>query len=84
VPGQVRGRPPPKNSVPAASKLPDVEITQARNLDVECLPVRCCRTDPYARHGFLRATGAWSGETWAFRRLRSQFGRLGWPPPCSN
>jgi hypothetical protein len=50
MPGQVRGRSPPKYGVPAASKRPDVEITQTRNLDAECLPVRYCRTDPYARH----------------------------------
>jgi hypothetical protein len=37
--------------VPTSPKRADIEITQARNLDVECLPVRDRRTDPYARHG---------------------------------
>jgi hypothetical protein len=55
--GQVRGRSPPQYGVPAAPDLPDVEITQAPNLDVQCLPVRYCRADPDARHE-LRATGA--------------------------
>ena len=49
--GQVRGRSPPEHGVPTSSKLTDVEIAQARNLDVECLPVRQCRTDLDARHG---------------------------------
>ena len=35
VAGQVRGRPPPEYGMPTASKLPDVEIAQARNLDVD-------------------------------------------------
>ena len=34
--GQVRGRPPPKDAVPTSPKLADVEIAQARNLDIEC------------------------------------------------
>jgi hypothetical protein len=51
MPGQMRGWSPPKHGVPAASKLHNVEITQARNLDVECLPVRYYRTDPDAWHG---------------------------------
>jgi hypothetical protein len=34
-----------------ASKPPDVEIAQARNLAVECLPVRQCSSNPDARHG---------------------------------
>jgi hypothetical protein len=51
VAGQVRVRPPPEYGMPTVSKSLDVEITQARNLDVECVPVRQCRTDPYARHG---------------------------------
>jgi hypothetical protein len=33
--GQVRGRLPPEHSVPAAAKLTDAEIAQARNLGVE-------------------------------------------------
>ena len=37
-------------SVPTALKLPDVEIAQARNLDVDGLAVRKSRTDADARH----------------------------------
>ena len=48
--GQVRGRSPPEYGVPTGPKLTDVEITQARNLDVECLSVRQGRTDLDARH----------------------------------
>ena len=33
--GQVRGRLPPEHGVPTAAKLTDVEIAQARDLDVE-------------------------------------------------
>ena len=50
VTGQVRGRSPPKYGMPAASKRPDVEVTQTGDLDAECLLVRYRRTDPYARH----------------------------------
>ena len=50
VAGQVRRRPSPEFVVPTGPKLADVEITQTRNLDVECLPVWCCRTDLCARH----------------------------------
>ena len=49
--GQVRRRLPPEHRMPASPKVTDVEITKARNLDVECPPVRDCRTDPYAWHG---------------------------------
>ena len=38
--GQVRRRSPPEYGLPTVSKLTDVEITQARNLDVEYLSVR--------------------------------------------
>jgi len=44
-------RPPPEYIMPAASKLPNVEIAQARNLNVECLAVRQRRSSPDARHG---------------------------------
>ena len=44
-------RPPPEYHVPTALKLPDVEIAQARNLDVDGLAVRQGRTDADARHG---------------------------------
>ena len=36
---QVRGRSPSEYGVPTGPKRTDVEIAQARNLDVECLPV---------------------------------------------
>src|SRR5215204_5919672 len=49
--GQVTRRLPPEHRVPASPKVTDVEITKARNLDVECLPVRRGRTDSYAWHG---------------------------------
>jgi hypothetical protein len=48
--GQVRGRLPPEYGMPAGAKRTDVEIAQTRNLAVECLPVRDCRTDLNARH----------------------------------
>jgi hypothetical protein len=51
VAGQVGVWSPPKYVMPMASKPPDVEIAQARNLAVECLPVRQGRTDLAARHG---------------------------------
>ena len=50
VAGQVRVRSPPECSMPTALKLPDVEIAQARNLDVDGLAVRKSRTDADARH----------------------------------
>ena len=49
--GQVRGRWPPEHSVAASSKRTGIEITQARNLDVDCLSVRYRWTDLDARHG---------------------------------
>ena len=48
--GQVRRRSPSEYGVPTSPKLTDVEITQARDLDVERLPVRQRRTDLDARH----------------------------------
>jgi hypothetical protein len=48
--GQVRGWPPPKDAVPTSPKPADVEIAQARNLDIQHAPVRRCRTDLDARH----------------------------------
>jgi hypothetical protein len=51
VAGQVSVRSPPEYVMPMASKPPDVEITQARNLAVECRPVRQGRTDLDAWHG---------------------------------
>jgi hypothetical protein len=38
-------RSPPEYVVPTASKLPDVEISQARDLAVECLAVRQGRSN---------------------------------------
>jgi hypothetical protein len=51
VAGQVGVWLPPEYVMPTASKLPDVEIAQARNLAVECLAVQQGRSDPDARHG---------------------------------
>jgi hypothetical protein len=48
---QVRGRSPSEYGVPTRPKRTDVEVTQARNLDVECLLVWLSLTDLYARHG---------------------------------
>jgi hypothetical protein len=36
--------------MPTGSKITDVEITQTRNLDIDCHPVRLSRTDPDAWH----------------------------------
>ncbi len=82
--GQVRGRLLPEQRVPTGSKLTDVEITQARELDVECLPVRRCRTDPDARHGRLVRPGLGSRGTGHCRCRHSRFGRRGCRPPSSN
>jgi hypothetical protein len=49
--GQVRRRSPLEYGVPTVSKFTDVEITQARNLDVERLLILWRRTDLYTRHG---------------------------------
>src|SRR5262245_64005042 len=59
VAGQVGMWSPPEYVMPMASKPPDVEIAQARNLAVECLAVRQGRTNPDARHG---AKDDWSSE----------------------
>ena len=47
---KVRRHWPPEYGLPMTAKLSDVEITQARDLDVERRAVRQCRTDPDARH----------------------------------
>jgi hypothetical protein len=47
----VRGRWLPEHGVPASPKCTDIEIAQARNLDVDRLSVRYRRTDLDARHG---------------------------------
>jgi hypothetical protein len=49
--GQMRGRSPAKYRMPTAAQLSDVEIAQARNLDIKRRAIRQGRTDPYARHG---------------------------------
>ena len=54
--GQVRGWPPPQDAVPTSPKLADVEIAQARNLDISSLPVRDRRADLDARHGVQDVT----------------------------
>src|SRR5437763_15674532 len=41
----------PEYGIPAAPKVTDVEIAQARNLDADCLAVRQNWTDLYACHG---------------------------------
>jgi len=46
----VRVRSSPEHVMPAASKLPDGEIAQARNLAVECLAVRQDGSNPDTRH----------------------------------
>jgi hypothetical protein len=38
--GQLRGWLPPEYGVPTSPKRTDIEVTQVRNLDVECLLVR--------------------------------------------
>ena len=48
--GQVRGRPPPEHVVPTGPKVANIEIAQARDLDVECLRIRQRRTDLHTRH----------------------------------
>jgi hypothetical protein len=62
VAGQVRVRSPPECSVPTALKLPDVEIAQARNLDVDGLAVR---KSMLTRGMTLRTTGVWTSEVGA-------------------
>ena len=49
--GQLGVWSPPEYVMPMAAKPPNGEIAQARNLAVECLPVRQGRTDLDARHG---------------------------------
>jgi hypothetical protein len=39
VTGQVRGRSPPEHRVPTGPERTDIEVAQARDLDVECLAV---------------------------------------------
>ena len=48
--GQVRGRPPPEHGVPTGLKIADVEIAQARDLDIEWSRIRQRRTDLHTRH----------------------------------
>ena len=48
--GQVREWPPTEHRAPAGLKLPEVEIAQPRNLDLERIPIRECRTDLDTRH----------------------------------
>jgi hypothetical protein len=49
--GQVRGRSAAEHGVPASPKGNNIEIAQARDLDVDRFPVRHSRTDLHARHG---------------------------------
>ena len=55
------GRWPAECGMPTASKLTNVEITQARDLDVEFLAVRQRRTDLHPRHG------SQAGRRWGWR-----------------
>jgi len=50
VAGQVWMRSTPEYGIPAAPKVTDVEIAQARNLDADCLAIRQNWTDLYACH----------------------------------
>src|SRR6266481_1389938 len=64
--GQVRGRSPTEYGLPTCPKLTDIEITQARDLDVECVLLLQCGTDPNARHGASARPSlglAWLGLT---------------------
>jgi hypothetical protein len=49
--GQVRGRTLPEGGLPASPKVANVEITQARDLDIDRHLIRHCRINRYARHG---------------------------------
>jgi len=51
VAGQVRMRSRSEYVLPTASKPPDVEIAQVRDLVVERRSIRQCRTDHHAWHG---------------------------------
>jgi hypothetical protein len=46
----MRGRSPAEYGMPTAAQRCDVEITQARNLDIKGLSVRQRRTDPDPWH----------------------------------
>jgi hypothetical protein len=48
--GQVRGRSPPKHVLPTDLETTDVEIAQARDLDIQRPRIRQRRTDLDARH----------------------------------
>ena len=48
--GEVRGRVPPKDSVPSGLKSPDIETAQSRDLDMKLLSIRQGRTNCHARH----------------------------------
>ena len=67
---KVRGRSPAESGMPTAAKLTNVEITQARNLDVEFLAVRQRRTD-LTRGMALRPASVWAGERLPCGCLRS-------------
>jgi hypothetical protein len=47
---QVRGRPPPKHVVQTGVKRSNLEIAQARDLDVECTSIQQRRADLHTRH----------------------------------
>ena len=57
VAGQVGMWSPPEYILPTASKLPDIEIAEARDLVVEQRSIRRSRTDHHAWHGTQAARG---------------------------
>ena len=59
--GQARGRLPPKHRAPSGSERIDIETTQMRDLNVDRLAIRRCRTNRHARHG-LKPFGGLTGR----------------------
>jgi hypothetical protein len=62
MPWQVRGRFAADHCPPAGSKCPTVEVAKARDLDVDGVMVRECRTDPDTRLPLTarsKATATW-------------------------
>jgi hypothetical protein len=76
--GQVRGWSSPEDRVPTGPERTDIEVAQARNLDVECLAVWLSRTDLGARHvGLGRAALGCSTTTeLVFMSARDPIGPL--------
>jgi hypothetical protein len=55
--GQVRGRTLPEGGLPTSPKVANVEITQARDFDIERHLIRHCRINRYARHAIKPCAG---------------------------